>query len=309
MSPITIDEPLAETCTHDDHETCTRRESLRLADVLTRFRAEATEGTLDTGRYRCRYFSWGQGPAIVFIHGLCDDAQSFIMPIARLSEHFRCITYDLPQGLDVDGAHLGRYHHADLVADLFALIDHLDLRQPYLFGSSFGSTIALAAMHEQGRRFPRAILQGGFARRPLAIAEVMLASWARYWPSTMHHVPWREEILRQSHYQAFAAREPEIWQYFLDREGDIPIEAVARRALILHQTDLRHLLPSITQPVMLVCGDHDPLVGKSCERDLLEGLPHVFRAEIEGCGHIPQFTHPEVLAEIVSRFFGVPLAA
>ena len=78
--------------------------------------------------------------------------------------------------------------------------------------------------------------------------------------------------------------------------------AVARRALILHQIDLRPLLPAINQPVLMLCGDADPLVGKACEGDLLLGLPHVTRAELVHCGHMPQFTHAELVAELVEHF-------
>ncbi len=323
----------------DGHDlvTCLSAAPLRLQEVLARFHREAKSGYCDTERYRCRYHSWGDGPPLLFIHGLGDDALSFIMPCARLSERFRCITYDLPRG-DGDGARLSRYRHTDLVADLFALIDHLGLGPTFLFGSSFGSTIALAAMRDTWRvagggwrektppspvtphtppathhpspttRFPRCVLQGGFARRPLAFSEIMLADWARYWECTMDHLPWRLAVMRHVHYAPFAAREPDVWQFFLERDGSNPIRAVARRALILSQLDLRPLLPDIRQPVLIVCGDHDPLVNKRCERELLAGLPNVGRAELAGCGHIPAFTHPEALAEIVRRFL-LPLAA
>lgn len=80
------------------------------------------------------------------------------------------------------------------------------------------------------------------------------------------------------------------------------MQAVARRALILDQTDLRPLLPTIRRHVLLVCGDRDGLVGKECEQELLAGLPSVARAELENCGHVPQFSHPEVLAELVGQY-------
>jgi pimeloyl-ACP methyl ester carboxylesterase len=258
-------------------------------------------GICNTGRYRASYYEWGSGPPLVFVHGLCDDARSFVLPIARLSKHFRCIAYDLPGGHD-DGAQLSGYRHEDLVKDLFVLLDHLGLEQTFVFGSSFGSTITLAALHRQPQRFTRAVLQGGFARRPLARSEVMLAHWARYWPWPMSRLPFRLGMLRHCHYPAFEPRGPEVWEFFLERDGGNSMRAVARRALLLHQTDLRHLLKDINHPVMLVCGDCDPLVGKQCESDLLERLPRAIRVEIERCGHVPQFTHPEVLAEVVRRF-------
>src|SRR5207237_10568333 len=141
-----------------------------LAEVLARWRREATFGVCDTGRYRCRYYAWGQGPPIVFIHGLADAPDGFVPMAARLSTAFRCVAYALPTGAG-DGASLGRYRPPHLVADLFALLDHLKLPRAYLFGSSFGTTVALRALAERSDRLPRAVLQGGFAWRPLSRAQ------------------------------------------------------------------------------------------------------------------------------------------
>ena len=277
--------------------------------ALERYRREARQGICDTGRYRCPYYVWGEGPPLVFIHGLCDDSLSFVMPIALLSAHFRCVAYNLPSGRG-DGAHLGTYRHTDLVADLFALLDHLQLERTDLFASSFGSTIALAALHQHPERLPRAVLQGGFARRPLAWAEIALASWARWWPGPMRRLPLRREILHRSQHGPFCQCPPEAWEYFLQRSGAPPMAAVAHRALVLNKLDLRPLLPSIQQPILLICGDQDPLVDRTCEQVLMTGLPHAARAEITGCGHMPMFTHPEVLAELIYRFLApLPCAA
>jgi pimeloyl-ACP methyl ester carboxylesterase len=274
---------------------------LVLRDVLHRFAAEATWGICPTGRYRCRYFVCGKGPPLVFIHGLVDEAMSFVMPVSILSRHFQCIAYNLPTGCG-DDARLGRYQHRDLVADLLALCDHRGLARAYLFGSSFGSTVALAALHQAPQRFPRAVLQGGFAQRRIAVAERLIARLARYWRGSMQCLPLRRAMLRQNHHVHFQRRETAVWDYFLERLSKPPMAAVARRALLMDQLDLRPLLPQIRQPILMVCGDYDRLVGRDCEEHLLQGLPHVLRAEIEDCGHYPYFTHPEVLAEVVYRF-------
>lgn len=272
-----------------------------LAPALERMRREAARGECDTGRYRMGYYVWGEGPPLVFVPGLTDDAQAFVLPMARLSRRFCCIVYDLPTGRG-DGARLASITHAHLAQDLLALLDQLRLQQVHVQGYSFGSTIALRAMHDAPGRFARSMLVGAFAHRPLEWAEVMLASWARYWPWPIAKLPLRRLILRQNHGAEFAPREPGVWDFFLEHSGAIPMCAVAHRALLLHHTDLRPLLPQIHVPLLLICGDRDPLVGKECERQLLQGLPNAGRAEIEACGHLPQFTHPEVLAEIVEQY-------
>ena len=80
------------------------------------------------------------------------------------------------------------------------------------------------------------------------------------------------------------------------------MSAVARRALVLHQLDLRRLLPSIRQPILMICGEFDHLVDKTCEQVLLAGLPQVERVELAGCGHMPQFSHPAAMAEATREF-------
>lgn len=279
-----------------------------LDEALRRFDHEARRGICDTGRYRCPYYVWGDGPPLVFVHGLCDDALSFLLPVALLSEHFRCVAYDLPTG-EGDGARLARYRHADYLADLLALLDHLGLPRAYLVGSSFGSTIALAAMHAQPRRFPRATLQGGFARRPLAPAEAALAQLARYWRGPMRRLPFRAALMHLGHERTFAGQAPEVWDYFLQRTGAPPMAAVARRALLLHALDLRPLLAQIQQPILMVCGEQDRLVGRPHEEALLEGLPNATRVIVEGCGHLPYFSHPETLAGLLHQFFTPPPCA
>jgi len=285
--------------------TCPARAVVSLADARGRHEREALRGVCATGRYRCSYYVWGEGPALVFIPGLCDDSQSFLLPIALLSKNFRCIAYDLPTGQG-DGARLAGYGLSEHAADLLALLDHVGARQSFVYGSSFGSTIALKAMHQSPQRFDRAILQGGFAHRPLAWAEVLLAQFARWWPWPMRQLPLRLAALRQGHFAPFADKPPEAWDHLLERSGAPPMTAVAHRALLLHELDLRPILPQIRQPVLLICGESDPLVGKACEEVLLRGLPNAVRVELRRCGHMPQFSHPEMLAEVAGRFLSAP---
>jgi pimeloyl-ACP methyl ester carboxylesterase len=272
-----------------------------LAVALERYRREADRGTCDTGRYRCPYFAWGSGPTLVFVPGLADDGDSFIPLAAQLSERFCCVGYNWPTGLG-DGARLDRYRHADFVSDLTALLDHLGAARAFLAGYSFGSTVALAALDRQPQRIPRAALLSGFAHRRLAPAELLLASLGRYWPGPLRRLPLRRRFLQATQGQSFARCEPAVWHYYLDRMGELPMGAMGRRALVLHRTDIRRLLPRITQPVLLICGDCDPLVNKQCETELLTGLPRVMRVELPECGHQAIFTHPEAVAEAIAQF-------
>jgi pimeloyl-ACP methyl ester carboxylesterase len=295
--------PTAATCTV--HHTLGDVAPIDLADALQRFQREAAHGTCDTGRYRMPYYTWGAGPPLLCIHGLLLDAESFVLPVARLSCHFRCIAYTLPTGAG-DGARLGRLGHADLVADVWALLDHLGLERCYVYGSSFGATVALAALADRPERLPRAILQGGFARRPLRPAEWCLAQLVRRLPGTLRSLPGHDGIMSWVHGPSFADRPTEVWRHFLDRGRRTPMRAAGHRAMLLRRLDLRPVLARVRQPVLLIHGDRDPVVAASCAAELMRGLPNVGQVLFEGCGHVPTYTHPEMLAALVRQFLTPP---
>jgi pimeloyl-ACP methyl ester carboxylesterase len=181
-------------------------------------------------------------------------------------------------------------------------MDHLHLDQSYVLGSSMGSTIALAAARSQPRRLPRVIVQGGFARRPLVRGELFLARLSCYFPGTMRHLPLRERVLRRSHFAPFANRPPEVWQYLIDQTGSAPISATAYHALLVNRIDIRAILPEVRQPVLMICGDCDTLIGPAHEEMLLKGLPNAGRVTISGCGHMPSSTHPDIFAAVIRDF-------
>jgi pimeloyl-ACP methyl ester carboxylesterase len=303
---MSVDNPGVQSCPLARGEVCLEHPPAALApiqleDARNRFNREAVRATCDTGRYRLPYFTWGVGPPLLFVHGVTDSSHSFLLPISRLAAHFRCIAYDLPTGRG-DGARLRRYTHADLVTDLLALLDHLGVRRSYVYGSSFGSTIVLAALRARPERLPRAILQGGLAWRPLARRERLLAWLARYLPGSMRHVPLRNLVLRAIMSGPFAGRPPAVWDYFLECSGRGPVAQLAHQVRMLAGLDLRPLLPEVRQPVLLICGDRDPIVGPAYADVLMQGLPNAGRVVIEGCGHCPSYSHPEVLAEVVRQF-------
>lgn len=270
---------------------------LTLTEALARFEREGEHGVCDTGRYRAAWWSWGEGPPIVFIHGVAGTSRSFVLPAALLAPRFRCIAYDLPTG---------RTTHADLVADLFALLDHLGLTRAYVFGASFGATVALAALAARPERLPRAVLQSGFARRPLRLTERWAARVGRWLPGTLAQVPGWRGALRRTHAGPFADRPPQRWPFFESQVSAARTRSAARLALLTDRLDLRSLLSLVRQPVLLIDGDADTLVDRTCGEELAAGLPNARRVELVGCGHLPAYTHPEPLAALVCDFLTPP---
>jgi len=274
---------------------------MSIPDTIARWKREATFGTCDTERYCARYFDWGSGVPILFVHGLTDRAKSFVPLISHLADSFRCIAYDLPVGVE-DGAAMMAYRHADHVTDVESILDHLRIERAIIVGSSLGSTITLAALHRYPERLPMGILQGGFAHRPLHWLESGFAMFGRYFPGRMQNLPLQKQAQQFIDRSAFESAPTEAWEFFQENSGSSRCRAVACRALMLRRLDLRPLLPIIHQPVLMIGGENDRIVPRDLEEVVLRGLPNVRRIEFPKCGHYPQYVEPLAMAQAIREF-------
>ncbi|CAJ0685463.1 alpha/beta fold hydrolase [Ralstonia sp. 22111] len=100
---------------------------------------------IDVGADRVHYTDRGQGPAIVFVHGLCGNLRNFAyLDMDRLARSHRVIVIDRPgAGRSVRGAEspANIYAQARMVAQC---IEKLGLDKPVLAGHSLGGAISLA---------------------------------------------------------------------------------------------------------------------------------------------------------------------
>lgn len=100
---------------------------------------------IDVGADRVHYTDRGQGPAIVFVHGLCGNLRNFAyLDMDRLARSHRVIVIDRPgAGRSVRGADspANIYAQARMVAQC---IEKLGLDKPVLVGHSLGGAISLA---------------------------------------------------------------------------------------------------------------------------------------------------------------------
>ena len=275
-----------------------------LQNAQLRFDAEAIIATVTTPRYRLEYATWGNSAhrPIVLVHGLCDQKRSFCLLMNQLvNAGFWCISYELADGWR-DGAKLDQYQHPDYAEDLIALLDHLKIDNTDIMGSSFGSTVTLRSIATYPTRFRRAVLQGGFARRPLNRVERGLAKVGRKWPWRMGQLPIRKRVMTKLEAHQFAGCPREVFQFLIQCSGATPIRCAARRALILDTLDLRPMLPTIMQPVLMIGGNIDTIVPRNWEAEVEASVKDIRRIEFQPCGHYPQYTMPAPMAVAMLEF-------
>jgi pimeloyl-ACP methyl ester carboxylesterase len=260
---------------------------------------DAQVGVWEGPRYRMTYRVLGQGPPLILIPGIASTYRGYALTLNTLAARFRTVVYDYPGEHPDDGARLGRISHEHLVDDLFGLIDHLNLGRVFLVGLSFGSTITLRALHREPRRFPKAVVQGAFARRKFAPAERLALLVGRRIPGTSARLPLRRSVLAYNSKAEFPAVIADRWPYYLEQNGLTPIAAMAHRVELLTRLDLRPILPEVSTEVLLLQGNEDRIVPRRFFDELKAALPRAEAVIMPQVGHQPHYTHAEALAQAI----------
>jgi len=269
-----------------------------LAEVAA-FDERAEHGIWEGPRYRLRYRTLGQGPPLVLIPGIASTYRGYALTLNRLAGRFRTIIYDYPGDHPDDRARLRAITHDHLVEDLSGLLDHLNVGRAFLFGLSFGSTVTLRALHREPRRFPKAVVQGAFARRRFTIVERMALLLGRQLPGTTSQMPLRERVLTYNSRSHFPEILADRWPFYFEQNGLTPIAALAHRLDLVARLDLRSILPQIRSEVLLLQGNEDRIVPRSAFEELLAAIPNGQGLIMPLVGHQPHYTHGEALAQVV----------
>jgi pimeloyl-ACP methyl ester carboxylesterase len=282
-----------------------RKDSERIdfrAEVIEYDRA-AEVRTWNGPRHRMTYRVLGDGPALVLLPGLASTYRGYAPTLLRLAGRFQTIQLDYPGENPDDGADLRRITHNDLVDDLFGLLDHLRLAQAYPFGLSFGSTLTLKALYREPGRFPRASLQGGFARRGLMPPERLALALGRNISGKTSRLPFHRKGLALNNRVTFPQDQPDLWEFYVEENGRTPIASLTHRLDLLHRLDLRPILPEIRTEILVIHGTADRIVPMARHDELVARLGRPTAVLMEGVGHQPHWTHPRKLAEVVGKFF------
>lgn len=253
-------------------------------------------------RHRLTFRVLGQGPPLILCPGIASTYRGYALTLNRLAARFRTVVFDYPGEHHDDGARLSKITHEHLVDDVFGLIEHLHIGRAFLFGTSFGSTIVLRALHREPRRFPKAVVQGGFAHRRYTPAERMALMIGRRFPGNASRLPLHEPVLRWNNQSHFPTVIADRWPYFLEQNGLTPIAAMSHRLDMLTRLDLRPLLPRIPTEILVLQGNEDRIVPRRHFDELAAALPSAKGVVMPLVGHQPHFTHGEALADVIGEF-------
>jgi pimeloyl-ACP methyl ester carboxylesterase len=264
--------------------------------------AAAQVGRWDAPRHRMTYRVLGEGPPLVLCPGIAGTYRGYAVMLNRLAARFRTVLFDYPGDQPDDGARLSGSTHDDLIDDVIGLLDHLNIGRAFPVGLSFGSTIVLGMLKREPRRFPRAVVQGAFARRRFTPAERAALRLGRLLPGRVRDLPLRERILAWNSRLHFPDSVADRWAYYVEQNGLTPIGPLARRLDLISRLDLCPGLDAVPAEVLILQGNEDRIVPRRHFDELCALLPKARGVIMPMVGHQPHYTHPEALAQAIGDF-------
>ncbi|WP_097459974.1 alpha/beta fold hydrolase [Mangrovitalea sediminis] len=240
----------------------------------------------------------GDGPVVVFSHGLMMDHEMFAPQVAALRDRYRCITWDeRGHGLTASDE-LPPFTYYDSADDLAALLDYLGVEEAVLAGMSQGGFLSLrcALTHPD---IVRGLVMIDSQAGP-ELAEKMPAYTQMI--DTFVNKGLTPElgnaiafiILGQNFAQAEEWKEK--WRGFK------PVNIMGTFQALASRDDITERLPEIDKPTLIVHGDADVAIPLERARVMEEKLPNAHLAVIPGAGHAANLSHPEPVNQALAAF-------
>lgn len=254
---------------------------------------------------RIHFVEAGEGPPIILIHGFGASTFSFRHTIPELARHFRVIAVDLKGFGLSERPTAGDYSlsaQARLVGDF---MEHLDIQQAVVLGHSMGGEVALRLAIDFPRKVNRLILVDSATHslthrgaRVSLFLRPLLPLLALF---TLHSGRFRRISLRSAVYDP-AHLTPEVLEGYFRPTRVRGHLAGLGRMLVDRRADPPLDPSAVTQPTLILWGEHDRWLPPSHGERLHEQIPESRLVLIPRAGHLPLEERPEESNRAILEF-------
>jgi long-chain acyl-CoA synthetase len=223
---------------------------------------------------------WPEGveKTIIFVHGYAGCAETWEHQINHFSHSYRVVAPDL-RGHGQSDAPLTRYTMPELIADLEAITDELDLPEKFvLVGHSFGGSICVEYANVHPERLEKLVLIATAGEYPLP----RQTAWAYRIPTAIFRPLWR-----------YRPR----WNAELH---------VIKRMMLnnMRQWQGWPLLRSIKTPTLVITGQRDSYFPRYVFDDLARTIPGAEVYDVGSAKHKVQLERHRAVNRAIERFIG-----
>ena len=254
-------------------------------------------------------------PALLLVHGLGDESDSWRHIIHPLAEHQRVIALDLP-GFGRSEP-LARYFIVTYIRVLLDLLDTLSISSAVFIGSSLGGILShsMAIMHPD-RVNELVLLDGhlGIGKQKIDLGTLLfmvpgIGEWRynRYRKDAQMAynslIPFYANLLnlpeadREFLFQRVNKR---VWSD-TQRQAYLGILRNTASWLTKQQSALLNKMKSLAIPTLIIYGEQDQIIPVGNANMLTELQPSARLIVLPGVGHLPQQEAPDKLLSVIKK--------
>ncbi|MEZ4770681.1 MAG: alpha/beta fold hydrolase [Caldilineales bacterium] len=218
----------------------------------------------------------GVDRTMVFIHGYAGCAETWEHQINHFSRDFRVVAPDL-RGHGQSDAPFTRYTMRELVADLFAISQHLELPERFvLVGHSFGGSICVEYANVHPEQIDRLVLIATAGEYPLR----RTAALAYHIPTAMLHP---------------------LWNYRPRWNAELH---VMKRMAVNNMTQWQgwSLMRTIQAPTLVITGERDTYFPRYAFEDVGRIIPGAEVVDVGASRHKVQLERHQAVNRAIERF-------
>lgn len=241
-----------------------------------RQRIRLSHGTLS-------YLHKGDGPPVVFFHGLNGNAESWLRQLDGLAGSLEMWAWDAPGYGDSDP---GGDQLDNLAAAALAFIERVKTGPVHLVGHSMGGLVAMAVAVRAPERVRRLVLSCTHPGHGLSGADAADERYRRRLRE-LSELPPAEYGARRARGMLPEGTDPMVVAEVARIAAAARAEGMAAAALAIQRANLQAELPRIQAPTLVLTADRDRVAPLAKARPLLDGIADVRHRVLEGLGHAP----------------------
>lgn len=255
-----------------------------------------------SGSVRLAYDIEGNGPLIVFLHGIGGNRRNWDEQLTYFSAQGYCAVAWDARGYGASDDPPVTLQFGDFVEDLQRLLDHLGAERAHLVGLSMGGMIAQAFYGRYATRVATLVLadtSAGFGTVDETVRHAFLAR--------------RLDPLRRGLTPAEIA--PAVVEILVGQDASAAVREQMRASMAalrvasytqaLHaivSTDFRAVLPHITVPTLVLVGQEDTVTPPTDAEFLATHIPGATLVRIPRAGHLTNLEAPDRFHTAVQMF-------
>lgn len=255
----------------------------------------------------------GEGPPLVFVHGLSGSWPNWLEQLPVFAEHHRVIAIDLP-GFGHSPMPHERITISGYARLLDGLFDELDIDAATLVGNSMGGFISAELAISFPQRVEHLVLvspaglstyrhpRGTRALPALHRGERIVAAYTA-WMASKSDIVTKRALLRNATLGLITrhpGRLPAVLAAEQLRGAGKPGFIQALEANLDY--DFRHRLPEIACPTLIVWGDSDRVITVNDAAVFAELIPGSRKVVYEDTGHMAQIERPDAFNSLLREF-------